>query len=200
MLKSITYVFIFLFTANLCLGQEQSKDSLSLGDSALSTDSYSQIQIADFDPLSPSKAAFYSAIIPGLGQAYNKKYWKVPIVWGALGTSTYFYVTNAKEYDRYRTAYKQRKLGFQDEFYIGGPQGLSTETLEYAQESLQRNRDLSLLITIGLYALQILEASVNAHLMQFNMDTNISLEPSFDFDPISGQAIAGMRFTYKLNK
>ena len=46
----------------------------------------------EIDPLRPSKAAFYSAVLPGLGQAYNKKYWKIPIVWGAIGTGVYFFV------------------------------------------------------------------------------------------------------------
>ena len=49
------------------------------------------------DPLRPSKAAFYSAILPGLGQAYNKKYWKIPIAWGLIGGGIYFYVKNDKQ-------------------------------------------------------------------------------------------------------
>ena len=50
----------------------------------------------DIDPLTPAKAAFFSAVLPGLGQAYNKKYWKIPLVYGALGTSMYFYISNNK--------------------------------------------------------------------------------------------------------
>ena len=73
-----------------------------------------------FNPLSPAKAAFYSAILPGLGQIYNKKYWKAPIVWGAMGTSIYFYLDNNNEYDRYRTAFKQREAGLKDEFTNDG--------------------------------------------------------------------------------
>lgn len=53
----------------------------------------------EIDPLSPSKAAFYSALVPGLGQVYNKRYWKVPIVYGAIGSGIYFYDWNKKEYD-----------------------------------------------------------------------------------------------------
>jgi len=49
------------------------------------------------NPLAPSTAAFYSAILPGLGQAYNKKYWKIPVVYAALGTSTFFYIDNNKK-------------------------------------------------------------------------------------------------------
>ena len=52
--------------------------------------------------LAPSKAAFYSAVLPGLGQAYNKKYWKIPIVYIGLGTGIYFYADNNKKYHRFR--------------------------------------------------------------------------------------------------
>ncbi|MEX0273375.1 MAG: DUF5683 domain-containing protein, partial [Flavobacteriaceae bacterium] len=70
------------------------------------------------NPLAPSKAAFYSAVLPGLGQVYNKRYWKVPIVYGALGLSTYAYLYNDDFYDRFRAAFKRREAGFtDDEFY-----------------------------------------------------------------------------------
>ena len=169
-------------------------------DSRSGTDAFSQIQVRDYDPLSPSKAAFYSAVFPGLGQIYNKKYWKAPIVWGAMGTSIYFYVTNSREYDRYRKAFKLRKLGKQDEFTDdNGNTLISDAGLEHAQETLKRNTDLSLLITVGIYVLQIIEASTNAHLMQFNMDSNISFTPTVNFEHVTGQAVAGMSFTYKFN-
>ena len=55
----------------------------------------------NIDPLTPAKAAFYSAVLPGLGQAYNKKYWKIPLVYGAMGTSLYFYLDSNKKYNQY---------------------------------------------------------------------------------------------------
>ncbi|MEO9570485.1 MAG: DUF5683 domain-containing protein [Polaribacter sp.] len=138
-----------------------------------------------YDALAPSKAAFYSAIFPGMGQVYNKKYWKAPIVWGAMGTSIYYYLSNNKEYKRYRTAYKLRKIGLQDEFtQDDGTEVISIETLERAQDQLKENRDMSLLTTAILYVLQIVEASVNAHLLQFNTDDNLSFKPTFVTDPM----------------
>ena len=71
-----------------------------------------------YNPLSPSKAAFYSAVFPGGGQAYNKKYWKVPLAWAAVGIPTYFYLNNNSEYKRYREAYKLRKRGLEDELTL----------------------------------------------------------------------------------
>ena len=142
-----------------------------------------------YNPLAPSKAAFYSAIFPGMGQIYNRKYWKAPIVWGAMGTSIYFYLDNNKEYKRYRRAYKLRKNGLQDEFTDNfGNVSVSLETLERAQEQLRENRDMSLLTTVILYVLQIVEASVNAHLLQFNTDDNLSFKPTFINDPILVEA------------
>mgnify|MGYP001417547654 FL=1 len=69
--------------------------------------------------LRPSKATFYSAVLPGLGQAYNKKYWKIPIVYGALGAGIYFYKKNDTDYNRYRSAYKRRLAGFTDDEFFG---------------------------------------------------------------------------------
>lgn len=137
------------------------------------------------DPLSPSKAAFYSAILPGLGQIYNKRYWKVPIVYGAIGTGLYFYISNKDQYHRYRNAYKRRLAGFtDDEFYnldgianADGSPDVSMDALRRAQDYYQRYKDLSLLITIGLYALNIIDANVDAHLKQHNISQDLTLRP-----------------------
>ena len=69
----------------------------------------SEILYDDLDPLDPSKAAFFSAVFPGAGQAFNKKYWKIPIIYAAIGTSIYSYDFNQKKYWSYRNAYKSRK-------------------------------------------------------------------------------------------
>ena len=151
-----------------------------------------------YNALSPSKAAFFSAIFPGGGQIYNKKYWKAPIVWAALGTSTYLYLDNNSQYKRYRRAFKQRKAGIQDEFTLdNGSILLSDAGLERAQKTLRGNRDLSILSTILIYVLQILEASVNAHLLQFDTGNNISVNPMMVPDPIMVETpTLGLRLKY----
>ena len=142
-----------------------------------------QLDNKDYNPLSPSKAAFYSAVFPGGGQIYNKKYWKAPVVWAALGTATYFYIDNSNQYDRYRTAFKLRQQGLQDEFTLDdGTVILSVETLERAQKSTRKNRDLSLLTGVLIYVLQIVEASVNAHLLQFDTNDNLTIKPTITPD------------------
>lgn len=141
-----------------------------------------------YNPLAPSKAAFYSAIFPGLGQIYNKKYWKAPIVLGALAIPIYYHQINNSDYGRFRKAYRLRKNGLVDEFTINGVETISTQTLETAQKQLRENRDLSLLSGVIIYILQIVEASVNAHLMQFNTDDNLTFKPTLIQDPISFDA------------
>jgi len=154
--------------------------------------------------LAPAKAAFYSAILPGLGQAYNKKYWKIPIVIGAIGTGVYFYVNNNKEYNRYRDAYKSRLAGFtNDEFYLDA-QGnqlstprLSTEKLEDAQKFYRRNKEVSLLVTLGLYALNIIDANVDAHLLQYNVDENLTLSPHYKLNAFDSTGDLGLTLNFK---
>ena len=192
--KNITFLFIAFFTATFFA----QKDSTAVKVKGIEIDGKLNIPQGIYNPLAPSKAAFYSAILPGLGQIYNKKYWKAPIVWGALAIPAYYYQINNSDYKRYRNAYRLRKAGLQDEFTLdNGTELLSTTTLETAQEQLQENRDFSLLSGIILYILQIVEASVNAHLLQFNTDDNISLRPTFIADPIQFEApTVGLKFKY----
>jgi hypothetical protein len=152
----------------------------------------------EFNPLSPAKASFYSAVLPGLGQAYNGKYWKVPIVYAALGTGVYFYVWNNDNYNRYRDAYKLRINGKPDDYDgLNGNPFLSEKTLEKAQESYKSDRDLTLMITIGMYVLQIIEASVNAHLLQHNIDDNLSFRPELIKNEVTNKTVAGASFKFK---
>ena len=127
----------------------------------------------NIDPLTPAKAAFYSAVLPGLGQAYNKKYWKIPLVYGAIGTSLYFYIDNNKKYHQYRDAYKRRLEGYTDDNYAY----LDKTRLIAGQKFYQRNRDLSALVTLAFYALNIIDANVDAALLQFNVGENLSVRP-----------------------
>jgi hypothetical protein len=115
-----------------------------------------------------------------------------------MGTSVYLYLDNNSEYKRYRRAFKQRKAGLQDEFTLDdGTEIISEAGLESAQKTLRGNRDLSILSTVLIYVLQIVEASVNAHLLQFNTNENLSVKPIVMPDPITFQApTVGLRFKY----
>ncbi|WP_264566809.1 DUF5683 domain-containing protein [Flavobacterium sp. N3904] len=147
----------------------------------------------DIDPLTPAKAAFYSAILPGLGQAYNKKYWKIPIVYGAIGTSTYLYIDNTKKYNQYRDAYKSRLAGNPDPDY----DYLSDKQLISAQEFYQRNASLSALFIVGFYILNIIDANVDAALIQFNVNQNLSLRPEYNPDSVTLKSNLGLTLNYR---
>jgi hypothetical protein len=179
---------------------QKDKDSTSIAlDKELVVIEKQALKRTEIDPLRPSKAAFYSAILPGAGQAYNKKYWKIPIVWGAIGTGIYFYVTNDKQFDRYRDAYKRRLAGFKDdEFYGEGSNPLiSNDGLIRAQQQFRRNKEVSLLVTLGLYALNIIDANVDAHLLQFNVDENLSLSPHYQYNQMENTSDLGLTLNLK---
>lgn len=148
-----------------------------------------------YDPLGPARAAFYSAVIPGLGQIYNRKYWKLPLVYAAIGTTTYFYIENNRQYNTYRDAFKQRLTGQEDEFF-----GILTDqNLIDAQKLFRKNRDLSLLFVIGAYILNVIDANVDAHLQQFNVNERLSLKPQTEQDFLTGGLNYGLSLNFKFN-
>ncbi len=154
----------------------------------------------EYNPLAPAKAAFYSAVLPGLGQAYNKKYWKIPIIYAGMGIGVYFYIQNDKDYNRFRDAYKRRLAGYtDDEFWGDGNTALvSTDRLIDAQKTAQKNKDLSIVVTGVFYLLNIIDANVDAHLRQFNVSDDLSLEPNFNINPINSQANYGISIKYNI--
>ncbi|MFB9057118.1 DUF5683 domain-containing protein [Mariniflexile ostreae] len=196
----LSFFYCFLLPA-----QDKNDENAIEAPSIIETDTITNPNSSvDIDALAPARAAFYSAILPGLGQAYNKKYWKIPIVYAALGTGVYFFVTNQKEYNRYRDAYKSRLAGFKnDEFYfdvegnILETPRITTKNLERAQEVFRKNKDLSLLISVGIYALNIIDANVDAHLLQYNVDENLSLAPHYKFNEIDATSNLGLTLNFK---
>jgi hypothetical protein len=123
----------------------------------------------------PTKAVILSAIIPGTGQLYNRKWWKAGLFWAGLGAGIYAIHFNETEMMRYRGAYIDRNNGQVDEFPF-----YSDDQLEVLYNFYRRNRDLSILITTGVYFLNILDAYVDAKLVDFDVSDNLTMriEPS----------------------
>ncbi len=182
-MNRLLYIIFFILICGQAFSQ-QVPDAIRAADT---------ITAPQIDPLAPSKAAFYSAILPGLGQAYNKKYWKIPIVYAAIGTSIYFYLDNNKKYHQYRDAYKRRLAGFSDDEF----QYLDNNRLIAAQRLFQRNRDLSLLVTAAFYVLNIVDANVDAHLIQFNVSDKLTLEPAVYQNEIDYKPNVGLTVNFK---
>jgi len=123
----------------------------------------------------PKRAGMYSAIIPGAGQVYTKKYWKVPIIYAGLITSAYYFKENHDLYDLYKST------------YINRDKGNTTDNLNYTDADLviltehyRKNREVSALLFTLTYILNIVDASVSAHLFDYDVTEDISLH----FQPI----------------
>lgn len=122
---------------------------------------------------SPKKAGLYSALLPGLGQAYNRKYWKIGVLAAGAGALIYGYQFNQRNYTEFKSELikRQQGLGNLDESLVF----YSDANLLELQDFYRRNRDLTI-IGIGLlYAINIIDAVVDAHLFDFNVNNDLSL-------------------------
>ena len=147
----------------------------------------------EYNPLAPAKDAFYSAVVPGLGQVYNKKYWKIPIIYAGMAAGVYFYKQQDDEYDRFRDAYKRRLAGYDDDEF----QGISDDRLINAQKSAQKNKSISIIVTVAFYLLNVVDANVDAHLRQYEVSEDLSLQPNFDYNQFNAKPQYGMSLTYR---
>jgi hypothetical protein len=132
---------------------------------------------------SPRKAAIRSAIFPGWGQIYNKKYWKLPIVYGALGTCTGIFIYNLNNYNDFRFAYRVKynmRVNHTDTALFASIkrnlQPLSEESLRFQRNLFRRDIDYSALVFILLWGLNVVDASVDAHLKSFDVGPDLSLQ------------------------
>lgn len=120
----------------------------------------------------PARASMLSATLPGLGQIYNRRYWKVPIIYAGFGAIAYFVELNNGEYQKYRAAYFARVDGNPntvDDFPF-----YSTDVLQRAVNIYRRNLELTYLLGAALYLLNILDANVDAHLKDFDVGESLS--------------------------
>ncbi|MRT91527.1 DUF5683 domain-containing protein [Ancylomarina sp. 16SWW S1-10-2] len=166
---------------------------------------------------SPHKATLYSALLPGLGQIYNKKYWKVPILYAGIGASVYAISWNTGQYNDYKNAYFDftKYLEFKNQAEGDGIEeptskrfqklspdtDFSTTTSDYddwfkttfknKKDSYRHDRDLSYIILFGVYVINIIDATVDAHLTNFNIndDLTMTIQPKMNYNPVSGNML-----------
>ncbi|RUT79344.1 DUF5683 domain-containing protein [Ancylomarina longa] len=167
---------------------------------------------------SPHKATMYSLIFPGLGQIYNKKYWKVPILYAGIGATLYAINWNTKNFKKYKEAfgdfsqyYNYKYQAENLETPIEKPTSNSYEDLYNAdfvestlnfdnwfktqlqnkKDSFKHDRDLSYIILAGVYVLNIIDAAVDAHFTNFNVnsDLTINVEPAVSYSAFSGNSV-----------
>ena len=117
------------------------------------------------DPHSPKKATIYAAVIPGLGQLYNRKYWKVPIVYATFGVATAFMLDNRSKMRALNTQF--RKL------YAINPDTTIDPNKIFLRDNYRKYRDFAILAMSAIYVLQIIDATVDAHFYKLNIDQNL---------------------------
>ena len=166
---------------------------------------------------SPHKATLYSALVPGLGQIYNKKYWKLPILYGGIAATVYAIRWNTGQYNDYRNAYVDltKYLEYKNQADGAGiiePTSKRYEkiapdtdfsetsasddtwfktTFQNKKDSYKHDRDLSYIILFGVYVLNIIDATVDAHLTNFNIndDLSMNIQPKMNYSPVAGSTL-----------
>ena len=179
------YSFIFLFLVSAAYSQDQPAEKLVVIKDSSGIKKTEPDTTVKKKVYSPRVAAIRSAILPGLGQIYNKKYWKLPIVYGALGTTGAVFVYNLKNYRDLRFAYAAKykaalpppQRDSTDYFKIK-PEflPLSQESLRFNRDQFRRNLDYSVLVFLLLWGLNVVDASVDAHLKSFDVSPDLSLQ------------------------
>ena len=145
---------------------------------------------------SPGRAALYSALLPGAGQIYNRKYWKAPIVWAGLGVSYYFIRENNREYNRYKDAYLARIDG--DPNTVDEFEGeYSTDALLNATDQYRRWLEWSYVAIGAVYILNVMDATIDAYFVRFDVspDLRVGLGPSLS---LASRGALGLSLSVRL--
>ncbi|TAJ13300.1 hypothetical protein DMA11_09660 [Marinilabiliaceae bacterium JC017] len=183
------FLFVLVTVCGLVLAQNASaqQDTIYLNGNS---DTYQEVSYKAEKIHSPHKATFYSAILPGLGQAYNKKYWKIPILYAGIGALGYAIHFNTKYYTDYKAAYR--------DFVIQDPNNTSymqfvpdrykdsvlkdpafdnwfKGALKNKKDYYKRYRDLSYIGMVAVYVLNLIDASVDAHFYNYDISDDLSL-------------------------
>ncbi len=158
---------------------------------------------------SPKKATIYSAILPGLGQAYNKKYWKIPVIYLGFGTIGYFIKWNNGYYNTYKLAYSdltdtnpatKSYLDLEVTKYYDLENSTDYNNfktgLSKQSEYYHRNRDLLVICFAGFYGLNIIDASVDAHLFDFDISEDLTMNWQPAVQTFEKQLVFGANFTF----
>ena len=200
-MRILVFIFTFFLAYSVAVGQEiQPTDStfLKLGDGSEDIETF-QTQDSTH---SPRLAALYSAIVPGMGQFYNEKYWKIPIVY-ALGALAALQIkSNHQNYLLFRNVYINLIDGNNDnnsaiEDFVA--QGIDAERADRRLQRYERDRDYWIILSGLFYVLQIVDATVDAHLREFNINQDLSLKikPSIQSSPYNNMH-AGLSLNFRL--
>ena len=150
---------VLCLSLSILFGANAQTDSLALQKEPLKLFSWK-------DPHSPTKASIYSAVIPGLGQLYNQKYWKVPLVYATLGTATVVMLDQ-------RAQMKKLNLRFEKAYALNKDTSIDINLISQ-RDNHRRLRDFGILAISAIYVLQIADAAVDAHFFKFDINQSLS--------------------------
>ncbi len=198
-----TLFFLLLMMHEAKVFAQQKQDTLLLKSTPPSdNDSHKNLLAQDTavrKKFNPKVATFRSAVIPGWGQFYNKKYWKIPIVYGALGTTAGVFFLNLKTYKLLRKAVQLRsdKDTSNDNQVDPSVINLTTESIRQYRNEYRQNVDYSVLVFLLFWGLNVVDATVDAHLKAFDVSPDISMRirPGLN----SGNNGVGVSFVFFLN-
>lgn len=196
-----------LFTSPFLFAQAKEKKAVAINDTVPVVVNKPAINKYDSATKahSPRVAAIRSALLPGLGQIYNKKYWKLPIVYGALGTCAGVFLYNLGNYKNTRFAYTVKynmRVNRTDSALFSqikpNLQPLSEESLRFYRNQFRRDIDYSALFFILLWGLNVVDASVDAHLKSFDVGPDLSLRVKPGYSELAGTN--GLSIVLKIGK
>jgi hypothetical protein len=178
LLHFILLLFVSTLFSNSVFASDERKDSLTLTAKKRA-----------------NRAALMSAILPGSGQVYNKKYWKVPIIYGGGAVLAYFISFNNTEYNKYKDASIYRADS--DSTTTDNYPNFTDEDLEVRKDYYRRNRDLCYIFAGLLYTLNILDAYVDSQLMDFDVSDNLSMKTGGTFNYLSdGSPVVSLQLVF----
>jgi len=192
--------WLLLFLSSSLTSSAQKADTLKKRDSlpAAIVDSLIKAQH------SPRKAAVRSAIIPGWGQAYNKKIWKIPIIYAALGITGYIFVDNLQTYKDLKFAYTAKYEASHHpydstKYHQMNPQyiPISEESLKAGRDQFRRYVDYAAVFFIIFWGLNVVDAAVDAHLKAFDISPDLSLKIKPSYNPIANSAGISLVFKFR---
>jgi hypothetical protein len=180
-------VSIFIFISLYFFSVEttaQSTNSITTSEKINSTDSSNKKKIKKF---STRTATLRSAMIPGWGQIYNKKYWKLPLVYGGLGITAGVFQYNVKNYNLLRQAFSYRTdtISANDALIDPRFKNLSTNAIQSYRTSFRQNVDYTVLFFIAFWGLNVIDATVDANLKAFDVNDNLSLQIKQGYSPMA---------------
>ncbi len=151
---------------------------------------------------SPKIAATLSAVVPGLGQAYNKKYWKIPVVYAGMGGLAYLTIRNNNYYQAFKKAYKELSETNPNGYYYMYNTTFTLSGLDAGKNYYRRYRDMYAIFTVGMYVLNIVDAAVDAHFFYFDVNDNLSfiVKPEINYLTINSEAYTGIKICVNLKK